>query len=173
MREMEVDEQSTELAEVEEAPPATVYHIDERLFLDQGLSFSDIVLSRMCDECQRRAALGEETEERQTVYDPKTRRTSFEVKRVPFAARPMRRIREDCSAKKGYIAPDMPTLEAVFRVYLANGNQPMTLSSVREQLVDWCPDGQCRWLLLPMAQLERIVTNDAFYGIRPFEAPAS
>ncbi len=152
-----------------EPAPRTQYHIDERWYQEHDLSFTEIVLSRMCAECQRRAAAGEETEERQTVYDPKTRRATIEVRRVPFAARPLRRIRECCSAKKGYIAPDMPILEAVFRIYLANGNQPMPLASVRDQLADWCPDGQCRWLLLPLDQLERIVQHDQFYGLRPFE----
>ncbi|MBX5490964.1 MAG: hypothetical protein IRZ14_07380 [Chloroflexi bacterium] len=170
MREMDLDLEARPARELEtEQPSSTTYHIDERWYQEHGISFNDVVISRMCEECQRRAAAGEETEERQTVYDPKTRRATIEVRRVPFAARPLRRIREDCSAKKGYITPDMPILEAVFRIYLANGNQPMSLASVRDQLADWCPDGQCRWLLLPLDQLERIVRHDQFYGLRPFQ----
>src|SRR5581483_11113883 len=39
-------------------------------------------------------------------------------------------IRDCCGKKKGFITPDMPTLEAIFRIYLANGNQPMPLAHV-------------------------------------------
>jgi hypothetical protein len=162
---MELEERTEDEIEVEERP-AIPFYIDQRWYDTQNLSFPDVVMSRMCETCQARAAAGEEEEERHTVYDSKTRRASFEVRRVPFASNPIKRIREDCSSKKGYILPDMPTLEAVFRIYLANGNQPMPLGHVREQLADWCPDGQCRWLQLTDPQLERIV-------IRPFIAPTA
>ena len=157
--------------EQEEAKPATPYYVDQTWYDTHGLSYHDVVLARMCDACQARAASGEVAEERYTEYDPKTRRAFPAKRQVPFASNPIRRIREDCSAKKGYISPDMPTLEAVFRIYLANGNQPMPLEHVREQLVDWCPDGQCRWLLVSDAQLERMVANDRYYGLRPFSTP--
>ena len=166
---MEPQEQTEATAVVEQ--PAVPYFIDQDWYQSTGLSFVDVVQSRMCDVCQDRVARGEEEEERHTVYDAKTRRASFEVRRVPFASNPIKRIREDCSAKKGYISPDMPTLEAVFRIYLANGNQPMPLAHVREQLVDWCPDGQCRWLLVTEAQLERMVAHDQYYGLRRFSPP--
>ena len=54
----------------------------------------------------------------------------------------------------------MPTLEAIFRIFLANGNTPMTLEQVREQLAEWCPGGGCQWLLLPQELVERLVQND-------------
>ena len=167
---MVLEERSDTAIETEEQP-AIPYYIDQEWYEANGLSFQEIVQGRMCEPCQARAAAGEETEERYTEYDPKTKRAFPKVRRVPFASNPIKRIREECSTKKGYISPDMPTLEAVFRIYLANGNQPMPLSHVREQLVDWCPDGQCRWLLLPDAQLARIIANDLYYGIRPFSPP--
>jgi hypothetical protein len=162
---------SLEEVEAEPEKPATPYFIDQRWYEDNGLSFPDVIMARMCEACQARAAAGEVAEERYTEYDPKTRRAFQRTRQVPFASNPIKRIREDCSAKKGYISPDMPSLEAVFRIYLANGNQPMPLTHVREQLVDWCPDGQCRWLLLSDAQLERMVASDGHYGLRPFARP--
>src|SRR5215213_10191774 len=172
MRDMDLEFEEHADAEVEEEPaPTTVYRIDERWYQEHNLSFTDVLRSRMCDDCQQRAAAGETADERHTVIDKKTGRTTFEVQRVPFASQPMRRIREDCSAKKGYIAPDMSVLEAVFRVYLAHGNQPMPLSNVREHLQDWCPDRQCRWLMLSLKQLDRIMQNDQYYGLQPFELP--
>jgi hypothetical protein len=165
-----LEEQSDVALEAAEQP-STPYYIDQQWYETHGLSFHDVVRGRMCDACQKKAAAGEEVEERHTVYDAKTRRASFEVRRVPFASNPIKRIREDCATKKGYISPDMPTLEAVFRIYLANGNQPMPLAHVREQLMDWCPDGQCRWLLISDEQLDRVVAGDSYYGIRPFSSP--
>jgi hypothetical protein len=171
---MTLEESGEGRIEVPQEPeqPPTLYFIDQQWFEAAGISFHEVVAERMCDVCRARAAAGEVEEERYTEYDPKTRRAFQRTRQVPFASNPIKRIREDCSGKKGYITPDMPTLEAVFRIYLANGNQPMPLAHVREQLVDWCPDGQCRWLLLSDAQLERIVTNDRFYGLRPFTPPS-
>jgi hypothetical protein len=165
-------EEHTELElEPEEVRPAVPYFVDEKWYDEHGLSYHDVVQARMCDACQTRAASGEVAEEQYTDYDKKTGRAFVRKRQVPFASNPVRRIHDDCSKKKGYITPDMPTLEAVFRIYLANGNQPMPLTHVREQLVDWCPDGQCRWLLLSDAQLEQMVANDQFYGFKRFARP--
>jgi hypothetical protein len=81
----------------------------------------------------------------------------------------MKVIRECCSRKKNFIQPDMPTLEAIFRTYLANGNQPMPLSHVRDQLQEWCPGGGCQWLLLTDEQMERVISQDSYYGLRPHQ----
>ena len=62
----------------------------------------------------------------------------------------------------------MPTLEAIFRIFLANGNQPMPLEHVREQLAEWCPGGGCQWLLVPIDQLERVIMSDTYYGLRQY-----
>lgn len=35
-------------------------------------------------------------------------------------------IREHCSREKGYLHPELPLVDAVFRVFLANGNTPLT-----------------------------------------------
>ncbi len=35
-------------------------------------------------------------------------------------------IREHCSREKGYLRPDLPLVDAIFRVFLANGNTPLS-----------------------------------------------
>lgn len=147
------------------------FHIDTDWFEQHGLSFIDIVQTRMCDACRER--VGEEIEERQPVFDRASGRMTFEVRRVTYGSSALRVIRECCSRKKNFITPDMPTLEAVFRIYLANGNQPMPLGHVREQLQEWCPGGGCQWLLLSDEQLTRIVLRDSYYGLRPHQAPVA
>lgn len=141
------------------------YLVDASWFEENGFAFTDFVQSRMCESCQGR--LDEEVEERFTVLDKKTGRASFEIRRAKYGSDPVQVIRDCCSKKRHYITPDMPTLEAVFRVFLANGTQALTLGQVREQLAEWCPGGGCQWLLLPVDQLERLVQHDRYYGIRP------
>jgi hypothetical protein len=155
----------------EEADESPRFHIDTTWFDENALSFQDIVQARMCDSCRER--LGEEIEDRQPVFDRTTGRMSFEVRQATYGSNPMKAIRECCSRKKNFIQPDMATLEAIFRVYLANGNQPMPLSHVRDQLQEWCPGGGCQWLLLTDEQMERVISNDIYYGLRQHQVPAA
>jgi hypothetical protein len=149
--------------------PRARYAIDTTWFDENGFSFDDFVQGRMCESCLERR--DEEVEERYTVLDKKSGRASFEIRRGRYGSDPMRVIRDCCSKKRSFITPDMPTLEAVFRVFLANENKPLTLDDVREQLGEWCPGGGCQWLLLPVEQLERLVQHDRYYGIRPGVVP--
>ena len=148
----------------DEAGEAPVYHIDPSWFEENNLSFEDVVRARMCDAC--RVKIGQEVEERAPVFDKATGRMKFEVRHTTYGSDPLKVIREHCGRAKNYIHRDMPTLEAIFRVYLANGNQPMPLEHVREQLAEWCPGGGCQWLLLPLETVERLVLNDSYYGLR-------
>lgn len=159
------------MEEVTHDDSSVQYVIDTTWFDENRFSFDDFIQSRMCEACQER--LDEEVEERYTVLDSKTGRASFDIRRSRYGANPIRVIRDCCSKKRNYITPDMPTLEAVFRVFLANGNAPLTLEHVREQLAEWCPGGGCQWLLLPLEQLERLVQHDSYYGIRPAPVAAA
>jgi len=154
-------EQETDIEE------QTRYSIEREWFEREGLSFDDMVIERMCDSCRGR--LNETVEERRTVMEKG--RPTFRVVQARYGDNPLKVIREDCGRKKGFITPDMPTLEAVFRVYLANGNQPMPLEHVREQLAEWCPGGGCQWMMLPSETLERLVRSDRYYGLRAVELP--
>jgi hypothetical protein len=152
--------------ETDEAPR---YYIDTTWFDENGLSFDDIVQARMCEACRQR--IGEEVEDRQPVFDRKAGRMRFEVRQMRYGSNPIKVIRECCSRKKNFILPDMSTLEAMFRIYLANGNQPMPLAHVREQLQEWCPGGGCQWVLLTDDQMERVIAADRYYGLRRHQIP--
>jgi hypothetical protein len=155
----------------EASAEASYYHIDPSWFEENHLSFEDVASARMCDAC--RAKVGQEVEERAPVFDKATGRMRFEVRRTTYGSDPLKCVREHCGRAKNYIHRDMPTLEAIFRIFLANGNQPMTLEQVREQLAEWCPGGGCQWLLLPIETVERLVQNDSHYGLRLTEAPST
>ncbi len=147
----------------DEDASGTLYGIDPEWFEQHNFAFENYAQARMCDSCQER--INEEVEERYTVFDEGSGRASFDFRRVKYGADPMTVIRDDCSKKRNYITPDMPTLEAVFRVLLASDSTPMRLTDIRVQLAEWCPGGGCQWLLLPADQLERVIRNDKFYGI--------
>ena len=147
------------------------YHVDPSWFDENNLSFDDVARARMCDSC--RAKVGQEVDERVPVFEKTTGRMRFEVQRSTYGSDPLKCIRDHCGRAKNYIHRDMPTLEAIFRIFLANGNQPMTLEQVREQLAEWCPGGGCQWLLLPQEMVERLVQNDSHYGLRQTELRAS
>lgn len=146
------------------------YYVDPLWYEERGLSFNDVVQDRFCASCRRR--IGTEEEERFTNIDRKTGRVSFEMRKVPFGSNPIRVIRNHCRTERTYITPEMPTLEVVFRILLANGNQPMPIEHIREQMAEWCPHGGCRWLQMPLEMLERIVRSDTAYGIRQHQLAA-
>jgi hypothetical protein len=147
------------------------YHADPSWFEENNLSFEDVVRARMCDSCRSR--IGQDVEERVPVFDKATGRMRFEVHQSTYGSDPLKCIREHCGRAKNYIHRDMPTLEAIFRIFLANANTPMTLDQVREQLAEWCPGGGCQWLLLPAEMVERLVQHDTHYGLRQTEAAAT
>ncbi len=151
-------------AETGPGPEANYYQIDPSWFAENQLSFEDVVRARMCDSCQGR--VGSEVESRVPVFDKATGRMNLETHSGIYGSDPLQVIRDHCGRAKNYIHRDMPTLEAIFRIFLANGNQPMTLEQVREQLAEWCPGGGCQWLLLPIETVERLVQNDTYYGLR-------
>lgn len=73
-------------------------------------------------------------------------------------------VRTCCSKEAGFVTSFMPLQEAAFRVFLATGNQPMTLEELSKQLaafrgVDAYP--------VSVTTLSRLFRNDRHYGIQP------
>lgn len=163
-----IDTQNVDAAKSEASAPPTHYRIDPDWFERSGLSFKDVVQSRMCEPCRSR--IGEDREERVPVFDKATGKMQMETRRTTYGSDPVAAIKEHCGRTKNYITHDLPTLEAIFRAFLANGNQPMTMEQVRDQLTEWCPGGGCQWLLLPLEMVERLVKNDRYYGLAPAQA---
>lgn len=156
----------SELAQVPAEPKK--YYIDTNWYDKAGRSFRTVVEKRFCASCK--AKLGTETEERLPVIDPKSGRVVYETRTVPFGSNPLAVIRGCCGKERGYITADMPVLEAVFRVFLLNGNQPAELETVRDEL--------SQWFTLTLKShgyspdlLARLIANDDYYGLREFVPP--
>jgi len=95
--------------------------------------------------------------------------TSRKKEKTKSEAVLLRTIRQCCSKREGFITPNMPLMEMIFRLFLANGNQALNLEQIQEQLQQSLGDSSnARDLSVP--KLKRILDNDRYYGLRP--APA-
>ena len=141
------------------------FYIDTAWYEQNGRSFKAMAQGRFCPSCQ--AKLGTVSQERLPTVDKKTNRVVYEVRDVQFGDQPMAVIRADCSKQRNYITADTPVIEAIFRVFLANGNQPATVERVREQLGDWIALRDRPHNYAPEL-IERLIRNDRRYGLREF-----
>ena len=162
------EEESREVEAIEEEPR---YFVDPQWYEDRGLSFNNVVQGRLCPSCA--AKLGTTEVKRYPTVDPKTKRVTFEMREVPFASNPLQVIREDCSRSRDYITSETPLMEAIFRVFLANGNQPMPLSTVREHLLTYLPEIAALRSDFPESMLKRLIEGDTHYGIRNLDIPVA
>ena len=148
---------------------ATRYYIDLQWYNEHNRSFQVMAQARMCRSCQ--AKLGTAVQERVPKIDPKTGRVVFELQSVPYGSNPLSVIRSCCSKERYYITPETPIAEAIFRVLLANGNQPSDAETIREQLSNWIslldrPHGYSAEIIA------KIIEHDTYYGLRPFPTSA-
>ncbi len=117
------------------------YFIDLDWYQQQERSFATLAASRLCP-------------------------TSRKKEKTKSEAALLRTIKQCCSKRDGFITPNMPLLEMIFRLLLANGNQPLELGQMQEQLQKWLGDtNNARDLSIP--KLKRILDNDRYYGLRP------
>ena len=72
-------------------------------------------------------------------------------------------IKDCCSHTPGYITEQSPILESMFRIFLANGNQPLDLDELGKQLSEWRGGDIYR---TSTETLTRLIENDQYYGLR-------
>ncbi|MCK4368783.1 MAG: hypothetical protein KAV68_03860 [Dehalococcoidales bacterium] len=93
---------------------------------------------------------------------PKCRERLGEGKGEISAADLLANIRDCCSQTPGFITDRLPILESVFRLFLANGNQPLDLEELGEQLSEWRGDTR----RTSVEVLSRLLKNERYYGLR-------
>ena len=74
-------------------------------------------------------------------------------------------IKDCCSHTPEFITDQLPILESVFRLFLANGNQPLTLAELGEQLSERRSGDTYR---TSEEILPRLLKNEQYYGLRQF-----
>ena len=99
-------------------PPG--HFIDLEPAADRHRSMAAVIAERRCRDCRR-----DDTDESVPNSAPKEH---------------IARISEHCANTSDYLLPDTPLKEAIFRVVLAGGNQPMTADEISENL-------SARWVM--------------------------
>jgi len=72
-------------------------------------------------------------------------------------------IKDCCSHSPGFIDEGLPILESVFRLFLANGNQPLNLEELGRQLGERRSSDTYR---TSTEILSRLLKKDEYYGLR-------
>ena len=72
-------------------------------------------------------------------------------------------IKDCCSKTPNFITGQLPILESIFRLFLANGNQPLDLEELGRQLSEW-RDGDTYRTSVEI--LSRLLSSDRYYGLR-------
>jgi len=72
-------------------------------------------------------------------------------------------IKDCCSKTPNFITGELPILESVFRLFLANGNQALDLEELGKQLSEWRGGDTYR---TSVEILSRLLSSDQYYGLR-------
>lgn len=75
-------------------------------------------------------------------------------------------IKDCCSKTAEFITSELPILESIFRLFLANGNQPLDLEELGRQLSERRGGDATR---TSVEVLSRILESDRYYGLRQVE----
>ena len=105
-------------------------------------SFSILAGDKLCAKCRK-----------------KLKADTGEVKPADL----LKAVQSCCSKNNDFITPGLPFHESIFRVFLANGNKPMTLEELGQQLVQRRGADTYR---TTVAFLSRLMQNDDYYGIK-------
>jgi len=85
------------------------------------------------------------------------------LKREISAADLLATIKKCCSKTPDFITSKLPILESIFRLFLANGNQPLDLEELGGQLSEWRGGDTYR---TSAEFLSRLLASDQYYGLR-------
>jgi len=75
-------------------------------------------------------------------------------------------IKDCCSKAPEFITGELPILESIFRLFLANGNKPMDLEEIGNQLSERRGGDATR---TSVEVLSRVLESDRYYGLRQVE----
>jgi len=117
------------------------YSIDLNWHQEQGHSFALLATSRLCPSSQKKKI-------------PKSETALLNA------------LKQCCSKWEGFFNPNAPLLELIFRLFLTNGNNPLTLAQIQDSLEQRLTDTSgLRDLSIP--KLKRMIDNNSYYGLRP------
>ncbi|MDP2931799.1 MAG: hypothetical protein Q8O05_04785 [Chloroflexota bacterium] len=126
-----------------EGCPQVRWSIDMDWYERNNRSFLALVKERVCPKCRK------------------------QLKGEPEAEDLLATIKDCCADRPDYISAELPMLESIFRLVLANGNQPLTLEEIGRQLTERRGPDTYR---TSAVFLSRLLSNDSYYGFKQTEA---
>ncbi len=126
--------------DIDQASPR--WFIDWDWYQQSNRSFIALARGRLCLECNKRL-----------------KPEPGEINAADLLAT----IKGCCSGVPGFITPRLPILESIFRIFLANGNQPLDVEKLGQQLRQWW--GGDTYRTSPEI-LSRLLASDQYYGLR-------
>ncbi len=130
------------MAEESTLQSETRWAIDLNWLKTTRRSFSVLARGGLCPKCRK-----------------KLRADVMEVKATDL----LKAIQSCCSKSPDFISVGLPFQESVFRIFLANGNKPLTLTELGAQLNQRY--GYDVYRTSP-AFLSRVLKHDEYYGIK-------
>ncbi|MBM4457588.1 MAG: hypothetical protein FJ011_07480 [Chloroflexi bacterium] len=127
----------------------TKFYIDYKWWIDKGKDVRVAVRGQLCADCQARFPDHRNTEAVDWV-DPET----AEVVRADAL---LQSLRSDCSQKADFISQSNSLVANVFRIFLLNGNQPLTPKELHER-IPWQS---------AEAILRTLASSTVYMGLRP------
>ena len=82
----------------------------------------------------------------------------------PEAEEVVKVITSCCSQREGFLTPNMPLMACIFRIFLANGNQSLSLEELASKLAEYC---YANTRSIVPETLLRILRKDYYYGLTP------
>jgi hypothetical protein len=127
----------------------TKFHIDFSWWEKQNKEIRVFLRDLLCPKCHETVGASADVQMVDMV-DPETAE-------VTKADAIWEAIRACCSLQPSYITVDTPLLDSIFRVFLANGNKPLSVLELHERL-DKKP---------PETILRMLTRGRVYLGIRP------
>jgi hypothetical protein len=121
-------------------PGAPRWFVDLDWYRQNARSFAVLAQGCLCPRCRERLGEGKVSEAELTAS-----------------------IRDCCSQLLGFINGELTILASVFRLLLANGNEPLSLAELARQLGERLGEESYRALV---EVLSRLLENETYYGIR-------
>lgn len=104
----------------------TLFHIDLDWFSQNGRDLRTEMHAVLCDECRARYPASADAGVVDRVHP-----VTGEIARVDAL---WEAIADHCARQPGFIAPATPLTAAIFRAFLANGNQPLTPEQLHQRI---------------------------------------
>ena len=141
---MTIPEDTTTQEPETEVAEETYYLIDVSDNRPATRSLPGMLLTRRCPTCRARL------EESGDLPSPEVQ---------------IQEIAQDCSNEDGFIRPEMPMQEIMFRAILAGSNQPISLTNLHGLITDrWYTPTNAR--SISIESLKRVLDTDTYYGFQ-------